>query len=153
MYKWIFNSVLFFVVMMIIFFFMFTDSYKLSLEAKLKYISGEYVEANTLAKEAFELDPYNRMAISILAQSQISIQMADYVKDAREYLHKIELLSEKGDFSHRDKIKIKMMCEVMIGRYKKLNPTVMTDKALYAECTKNYQHFEKLYEKLFPKKA
>jgi len=152
-FKWLFNTVLVLVIMMALFFFGFTDSYKLSLEAKMKYMTGEYAQARVLAKEAFDLDPYNRMAISILSQSKISAQMADYLQDAKKYLQKIETLSAKADFSSADKIKIKMMCEVMIGRYAKLNPTVMTDKALYEACTENLQHFKKIYAELFSSKG
>ena len=151
-YKILFNTVLTFTVLAAIFFFGFSDSYKLSLEAKVKYLSGEYAEARVLAKEAFDLDPYNRMAISILSQSKISAEMADYVKDGKHYLSKIEKITKKQDFSARDKVKIKMMCEVMIERYVKLNPTVLTDKDLYEACRKTYQNFKKIYEELFPKK-
>jgi len=151
-YKILFNTVLIFVIMTAIFFFGFSDSYKLSLQAKVKYMSGEYAEARVMAKEAFDLDPYNRMAISILAQSKISAEMADYVNDAKKYLAKIENITKKTDFTYKDKVKIKMMCEVMIGRYVKLNPTVLTEEALYASCTKNYHNFKKIYEELFPTK-
>ncbi len=152
MYKILFNTIVVLTLLAAIFFFGFSDSYKLSLEAKVKYMRGEYAEARVLAKEAFDLDPYNRMAISILSQSKISVEMADYVKDGKRYLLKIEKMTKKQDFSNADKIKIKMMCEVMMGRYVKLNPTVLTDKDLYASCTKTYQNFKKIYEELFPKK-
>ncbi len=151
MYKILFNTIVVMTILAAIFFFGFSDSYKLSLEAKVKYLRGEYAEARVLAKEAFDLDPYNRMAISILAQSKISAQMADYVKDGEQYLAKIERLTKREDFSNADKVKIKMMCEVMIGRYAKLNPTVLTDKDLYNSCTKTYQNFKKIYEELFAK--
>lgn len=152
MYKILFNSILAFVIMIALFFFGFSDSYKLSLQAKVKYMSGEFAEARVMAKEAFDLDPYNRMAISVLAQSKISAEMADYVKDGKQYLAKIEKITIKKDFTYQDKIKIKMMCEVMIGRYVKLNPTVLTDEDLYTSCTKTYQNFKKIYEELFPTK-
>ena len=139
--------------MMAIFFFGFTDSYKLSVQAKMKYMTGEYAEAKVMAKEAFDLDPYNRMAIGILSQSKLSVEMVDYVSDAKKYLLKIEKLSGKEDFTHGDKIKIKMMCEVMIGRYAKLTPTVLTDKDLYEACTENHDNFKKIYEELFPSKV
>ncbi len=148
-FKVLFNAVVILVVLLALFFFGFSSSYKLSLEAKMKYMMGEYEEAREIAKEAFDLDPYNRMAISILSQSKISAQMADYVKDAENYLSKIEKLSAKTDFSYRDKIKIKMMTEVMIGRFKKLSPTVLTDKALYEACQKYHQDFKKIHAELF----
>lgn len=153
MYKRILNTVILFIVIAGLYFFGFSDSYKLSLQAKMKYMMGEYQEARVIAKEAFDLDPYNRMAISILSQSKISAQMADYLQDSKKYLQKIENITKKVDFSYPDKVKIKMMCEVMIGRYTKLNPTVLTDKELYASCTKYYQDFKKIYEELFPTKG
>jgi len=148
-FKILFNIVLVLVIMMTLFFFGFTDSYKLSLEAKMKYMMGDYKEARVMAKEAFDLDPYNRMAIGILSQSKISVEMADYIQDAHKYLEKIEKLSQKSTITHQDKIKIKMMCEVMIGRYKKLNPTVLTDEDLFESCTKLQQNFVKIYEEIF----
>ncbi len=151
-YKILFNAIVIIVILAAIFFFGFSDSYKLSMEAKMKYMMGEYAQARTIAKEAFDLDPYNRMAISILAQSRISAEMADYVQDAKGYLQKIERLTKKPTFSNKDKIKIKMMCEVMMARYHKLNPTVMTDKELFASCTQYNEHFEKIYAELFPEK-
>jgi tetratricopeptide (TPR) repeat protein len=149
MYKKIFTSVLFAIIGVIIFFFVFTDSYKLSLKARVKYFTGDYKEARELAKEAFELDPYNKMAFSIVAQSKIAAKMQDYILDSDKYIKKVKDLSLKSDFSESDKIKIKYYCEIMIERYKKLNPTVMTDKDLYNTCTNKYEKFQKIYEELF----
>ncbi len=149
MFKVIFTSLVLFSVGMLLFFFGFSDSYKYSMEARMKYFLGEYKEARILAKKAFDIDPYNKMAFSILAQSKISASLVDYVKDSDKYLQKIEELSAKQDFSDRDKIKIKMMTEVMIEKFHKLNPTVMTDKELYAQCIKRYKKFKTIYEKLF----
>jgi tetratricopeptide (TPR) repeat protein len=147
-YKIVFNIVLVLVALLVIFFFSFTESYKLSLEAKVKYGVGDYKEARRLAKEAFDLDPYNKMAVSILAQSKISTVLKDYLDDSKKYLKEIDRLTKKSDFSDASKIKIKMMCEVMIGRYKKLNPTIMTDKDLYEECTTYYNKYQKIYKEL-----
>lgn len=149
MFKKLFTAVFFVVLAIAIFFFGFSDSYKLSLEARVKYFMGDYKEARVLAKEAFELDPYNKMAFSILAQSKISAKLLDYSEDSKRYLQKIKELSVKGDFSEKDKIKIKFYCEIMIEKYQKLSPTVMTDKALYDVCTKQYEKFKKIHEELF----
>jgi tetratricopeptide (TPR) repeat protein len=149
MFKKVFRAILIFVVGLGFFLFAFSDSYKLSLKARVKYFMGEYKEARVLAKEAFELDPYNKMAFSILAQSKISAKLIDYVDDSKRYLKKIETLSSKGNFSKADKIKIKMYCEIQIERYDKLAPTVMTDRNLYDECTKYYKKFKKIHEELF----
>lgn len=150
MFKKLFTAVFFIVLFIAIFFFGFSDSYKLSLEARVKYFLGDYQEARVLAKEAFELDPYNKMAFSILAQSKISAKMLDYVEDSNRYLKKIEELTAKKEFSNADKLKIKFYCEIMIDKYQRLSPTVMTDKTLYETCTKQHKKFKEIYDALFP---
>ncbi len=149
MFKVIFTTLVLFVAGMLLFFFGFNDSYKYSLEARMKYFTGDYEAARELAKKAFEIDPYNKMAFSILAQSKISAQMADYVKEADRYLKKIDALTNKANFSPRDKLKIKMITEIMIEKFNKLTPTVLTDKELYAECIKRYKKFKTIHDKLF----
>ena len=131
-----------------IFLFGFSDSYKYSLEAKVKYAMGDYKGAMSLAKKAFELDPYNKMSFSILTQSKISIKFLDYIEDAKNYLQKIDAISKKRDLNNSDTIKIKMICEVMIGRYKKLAPTVLTPKELVQKSQKYYKEFQTIYENL-----
>ncbi len=149
MFKKLFTTILVFVLGLGLFLFAFSDSYKLSLKARVKYFMGEYKEARVLAKEAFELDPYNKMAFSILAQSKISARLLDYVEDSKRYLKKIETLSAKGNFSESDKIKIKFYCEIQLEKYDQLAPTVMTDKELYQACTTQYKKFKKIHEELF----
>jgi tetratricopeptide (TPR) repeat protein len=130
------------------FYFYNNDSYRRSIEAKYYYLKGDYSKAYILSREAFDADPYNKMAFSILTQSKISIKFLDYINDAKEYLQKIDFLSKKKNFSEADKIKIKMITEVMIGRFKKLTPTVMTDKELYKKSKVLYQEFVKINENL-----
>ena len=147
-FKRVFYTLLIITVILVVAFFTFNDSYKYSLEAKLKYMMGNYKEAIELAHKAFELDPYNKMAFSMLAQSKISIKFLNYIEDGEKYLKKIELISKKSNITHEDKIKVKMMCEVMLERYKKLAPTVLTPKPLVEKSKKLYQTFKKIYENL-----
>ncbi|RUM65766.1 MAG: hypothetical protein DSZ06_04525 [Sulfurospirillum sp.] len=148
-YKTILKIVIALVAILAIYTFGFTDSYKASLKAKIKYLEGDYKAAQKLAREAFDKDPYNRMAIGVLAQSKISVEFVDYIDDAKKYISKIEELTKKDKFSHRDKIKIKMMCEVMIERYQKLNSTVMTDSELKESAKEYYEKFKSIYERFF----
>jgi tetratricopeptide (TPR) repeat protein len=84
-------------IFLVILFFGFSDSYKYSLEAKVKYAMGNYEEAMELAKKAFDLDPYNKMSFYILAQSKISIKFLDYIKDGQDYLSQIDFISKKSN--------------------------------------------------------
>ncbi len=149
MFKRIVTFILIFSAIIGIFLYSSSSSYRKSLEAKYKYMVGDYKEAMKLAREAFDEDPYNRMAISILAQSKISIKLADYIDDAKKYMKKIKQITKQKSISPADKAKIRMMCEVVIGRYDRLSPTVMTDKSLVDEATRYYQEFKKIYDELF----
>jgi tetratricopeptide (TPR) repeat protein len=152
-FKALMGVVIFFILLALLFLYGFSGSYKKSLEAKMKYMMGDYDRAMILAREAFDEDPYNRMAISILAQSKISVKIADYISDGEKYLKKIKSITKKESITSADKSKIKMMCEVMIGRYKKLAPTVMTDKDLTKRAKEIYREFKTIYEELFQKKS
>ena len=78
-FKRVFYTLLTLTLVLVIAFFALNDSYKYSFEARVKYMIGDYKEAIDLAQKAFEIDPYNKMSFSILAQSKISIKFLDYV--------------------------------------------------------------------------
>ena len=148
MFKKVLWTTIFFTILVTLFFFGFSDSYKYSIEAKVKYTMGDYKEAIKLAQKAYELDPYNKMSFSILTQSKISIKFLDYIEDSKGYLKKIDAISNKKEVTKQDKIKIKMICEVMIGRYKRLVPTVLTPSKLIKNSKKYYLEFKNIYDNL-----
>ena len=123
-------------------------SYEKSLEAKYYYETGNYKEALVLANEAFSLDVYNRMASTILAQSKIALKYVTYINDAKKYIKQIDNIATHSTISDADRAKIRLMCEVMIGSYKKLAPSVVTDNKLVNSASNYYLKFEKLLEKV-----
>jgi len=123
-------------------------SYEKSLEAKYYYETGNYKEALVLANEAFSLDVYNRMASTILAQSKIALKYVAYINDAKKYIKQIDNIATHSTISDADRAKIRLMCEVMIGSYKKLAPSVVTDNELVNSASNYYLKFEKLLEKV-----
>jgi tetratricopeptide (TPR) repeat protein len=136
-----------FVLAMVIY-FVLNPSYEKSLEAKYYYETGNYKEAYKLASEAFELDAYNKMAATIMAQSQISMKYEAYIQDAKRYLEEINEMVSEGNLSDAQRAKIKMMSEIMVDSYKKLAPSVVTDEDLVNEARIYYESFEKLLEKV-----
>lgn len=134
-----------------IYYFLFTPSYQKSVEARVAYLLEDYEEAYRLSKEAYNLQNYNKMAFTIMNQSKIAMQYEKYINDAQEYLQKIELISAKEKFTQEDKLRVKMMCEIMIDAHKKLAPTKLTSENLIDEAHKGYQRFENLYNELFLK--
>ena len=143
----IFIVFLFFIALMI-YFFIFSDSYQKSMKARVKYQLGNYKEAYSLAQEAYELDKYNKMAFSILTQSKIAFKMLNYIDDAKNYLKDIDKIVQQKTIAKSDKMKIKVICDVMVERYKRLNPTPLTNKELYDECTSYYKKFKRLQDEL-----
>ena len=135
----------------VIYFFLFNDSYKKSLQARVYFGLGEYDKAYMLSNEAYLSDPYNRMALTILNASKASLKYEKYIKDAKNYLKTIEKISSKKSISNAQLAKIKLICEVMMGQYEKLKPIVISDGDLVKTATKEYKKFKKIYEELFKK--
>ncbi len=129
-------------------YFLINPSYEKSIRAKYYYEIGNYQEALVLAKEAFSMDVYNRMAATIMAQSITSMKYADYIRDAKKYMQEINAIAEHDVISDADKAKIRLICDIMISAYKKLAPSVVTDEQLVKDAAKYYDGFEKLLEKV-----
>ena len=129
-------------------YFIVNPSYEKSIRAKYYYEIGEYKEAYALANTAFSLDIYNRMAATIMAQSKTSLRYVNYNNMAKKYMDDINEIALHEEISNSDKAKIRLICEVMIGSYIKLAPSVITDKELVKESTSYYKKFEKLLEKV-----
>ncbi|MCW8895797.1 MAG: hypothetical protein OQK48_04275 [Sulfurimonas sp.] len=129
-------------------YFLINPSYEKSLRAKYYYEIGDYREAYSLAKEAFSIDLYNRMAATIMAQSTTSLKYVKYIEDAEKYMKDIDSIAEQKEISSADKAKIRLMCEIMLSAYIKLAPSVITDDELVEKAAKYHDKFENLLEKV-----
>ena len=129
-------------------YFLVNPSYEKSMRAKYYFETGDYKQALVLSKEAFSLDSYNRMASTITAQSITSLKYVKYIDAAKGYMKDIDEIATHEYISDGDKAKIRMICEIMIGQYKKLAPSVITDKELVSQSAIYYEKFEKLLEKV-----
>jgi len=139
-------ALLFIVIMGI--YFLVHPSYQKSLQAQYYYNVGGYDEAYKLASQAFSMDVYNRMASTIMAQSKTSMKYQKYIKQAQEYMTQINAIVDKKSINDADRARIKLMSEVMVDSYKKLAPSVITDKKLVEQAASYYSDFEKLLEKV-----
>lgn len=129
-------------------YFIVNPSYEKSLRAKYYYETGEYKEAYALAKEAFSLDLYNRMAATIMTQSQTSLKYISYIEDAKKYMKIIDEIALHESISDADKAKIRMICQIMLSAYIKLAPSVITDDEIVNQAAEYHKKFEKLLEKV-----
>jgi len=137
-----------FLLFIMVVYFIVNPSYEKSLRAKYYYETGDYKEAYSLAKEAFGLDLYNRMAATIMTQSQTSLKYVAYIDDAKKYMKSIDEIARKESILDADKAKIKMICEIMLSAYVKLAPSVVTDDELVKQAAEYHNKFEKLLEKI-----
>jgi len=131
-----------------IIFFLMSHSYQLSLEAKVHYYLGDYARAKKIAKKAHKEDSYNRMAATVMTQSELALEYVDYNKQAQEYLSQIEIISHKKYIEKADKIRIKFMADIMIESFPKLTPTVLIDSDLKNQSKAYAVEFEKIREKV-----
>ncbi len=131
------------------FYFLTNSSYQDSFEARFFYLIGNYEKAYEFAKKAYSSDPYNKMAFTVLTQSKIASQYVQYIKTGNEYFDRINQISSKKEYSDADKARIKLMCEIMLGDYKKLVPTKLTNSDLIENAKKLDDKFRQLYKELF----
>jgi len=129
-------------------YFSFSSSYQKSLQARWYYYTGDYEYALKMADEALKMEPYNRMAMTIVTQSRTAMKFVRYNSQAKEYLDKIENIVSKKTIEKSDKIRIKFMCDVMIEQYPYLVATVLTDKSLKEESYTYFLQFKQLYAKI-----
>jgi len=138
----------FIAVVVIILYFLLNPSYEKSIKAKYYFEVGEYKEALVLAREAFALDVYNRMASTIMAQSITSLKYLSFNEDAKKYMNTIKEIATHETIVESDRARIRTICNIMIASYIKLAPSVVTDSDLVKDAAKNNDSFEKLLEKV-----
>jgi tetratricopeptide (TPR) repeat protein len=137
------------VIFSIILYYMLDVSYRLSLEAKAYYEFREFSKAKELAEQAYKKNRYNQMAFTILTQSKIAEIWQNYIKESDKYLLEIKNISNKKIITKADKIKIKMMLEIMIGEFNNLPKSKLLNKQLEEKAKKNYKEAVKLYDGIF----
>jgi predicted transcriptional regulator len=130
-------------------YFYFNPSYRLSWEAEYYFETGNYKKAYRLAHEAYLLDPYNRMAFKLEVQSNIAISWKRFINDADNYFKDIEKIAQKQNITPQDRLKVKIMLEILLGEYKTLKPSLLIPKKLKTEAKIRYEKAKKLYEELF----
>jgi len=131
---------------------MLNNSYRLSMEAKYFFETGDYKKAEILAKKAYILDPYNRMAFSVYTQSKIAYEWQNYINDSIRYFKRIEQIANKNNITKQDKEKVKIMLEIIIDEYKTLKPSILLPEYLKTKAKEMYMKGKKLYEKVFGKR-
>ena len=132
-----------------VYFFSSNSSYQNSIQARIYYFLGNYENAYDLAKKAYEQDSYNKMANTVMTQSKIAKEYEAYIQQGNEYLVRIDEISSKKNYTEADKVRVKMMCEIMIDSHDELSPSTLTDESLQESSQKMQKKFIQLHEELF----
>jgi len=142
---------LLFLIMGIFLYYFFNDSYRYSLEAKAYYEMGQYNKALILSQKAYKLDKYNRMAFTILTQSKIAKSWQKFIDESEQYFIDIDNISNKEKITKADKIRIKMMLEIIMGEYKTLKHSEFLNETLKNNAYIQYKKAKELYDGIFKK--
>jgi len=147
------KSLIFFFILitLIVSYYLLNDSYRISLEAKAYFELGNYKKAYKLSNEAYKLNKYNNQAFTILTQSKIAKVWQDYINESNEYFMQINSISNKDIIKNDDKIRIKMMLEIIIGEFKNLPQSKLLNKDLKNQAQNNYKKAKELYNGIFKK--
>jgi hypothetical protein len=111
-------------------YFLISPSYQKSTKARVLYYMDDYETSYKLSKEAYEMEPYNKMAYSVMKQSLLALDFISFINEANTYYEKIEMIVRQSQINNQDKFRIKMMTQIVIDRFDKLSYTRMTDKKL-----------------------
>ena len=127
----------------------FSPSYKNALQAKFYYETGDYETAYKLSKSAYNKDIYNKLAHTVMVQSEISQKYALYIARSNGYLENIQKISKSGKVSKVNLDKIRMMCDIAVSDYAELKPSNLTDSDLQEEAKRIKDKFLTLQKELF----
>nr|WP_314179996.1 hypothetical protein [uncultured Campylobacter sp.] len=130
-------------------FITFSPSYKNALQAKFCYEVGDYETAYKLSKSAYNKDIYNKLAHTVMVQSEISQKYALYIARSNGYLENIQKISKSGKVNKVDLDKIRMMCDIAVSDYDLLKPSNLTDPSLQEEAKMIRDKFLTLQKELF----
>ena len=126
-----------------------SPSYKNALQAKFYYETGDYETAYRLSKSAYHKDIYNKLAHTVMVQSEISQKYALYIARSNSYLENIQKISKSGKVNKVDLDKIRMMCDIAVSDYDLLKPSNLTDPSLQEEAKMIRDKFLTLQKELF----
>jgi tetratricopeptide (TPR) repeat protein len=137
------------IVLSVFLYYFLDDSYRYSLEAKAYFEMGKYDKAYNLAKKAYDLNKYNKMAFTIITQAKIAQSWKKYIQESAEYFYEIDKISNKSYISKADKMRIKMMLEIIIDGYKTLKQSKLISQSLKDEAYNKYKKAKEFYDGIF----
>jgi len=126
----------------------YNPSYKLSVEAKYYYTIGKYQKAYNLADESLKLREYNTMAFHIRNRSSLTLEVIDFNKESKDFQDKVIAILKKDAILRTDKLRTKMMSDVIISKYQNLSLSMVDDNEIKDLALQNFKKFQKINQKV-----
>jgi tetratricopeptide (TPR) repeat protein len=114
------------------------------MEAKLYYTVGDYEIAYKLADESLKIREYNTMAFHIKTRSGLALEMKRFIEEADGFEVKILEIFKKGKASRQDKLRVKMMSDVILSKYHNLSHRFIEDEELQESAKERFEKFQKI---------
>jgi hypothetical protein len=134
------------IVVVTILYLVLSPSYQKSIKAKYYYLIGDYETAYIISTQSYKLNRYNKMAFSIRQQSLIHMKYIDFLKNSLDRYTQIRRIVNKDKITRGDKLKIKIICEIVFDEFKQLNHTILTRKDLIKRAEEQNNNYKELYE-------
>jgi len=122
----------------------YNPSYKLSMEAKYYYTIAEYQLAYDLADKSLKLREYNTMAFHIKNRSKLTLEVINFNLESKDFEKKISNIIKKSFIPKSDKLRTKMMSDVIISKYQNLSLSMVEDDEVKNLALKNFIKFKKI---------
>jgi len=74
-----------------------------------------------------------------------------FIKESNNYFVQINSISNKETITKADKIRIKMMLQIILGEFKNLPNSKLLNSELQQQALKNYKKAKELYNGIFTK--
>ena len=126
----------------------YNPSYKLSIEARYYYAIGDYELAYDLANQALIIREYNTMAFHIKNRRGLTLEMINFNQEAEDFFKKIKTLVQQKPLKKPNKVRIKMMSEIILSKYETLSFSLVEDDEVKNKAKKYFKEFKTIHDKI-----
>ncbi|MCI5969475.1 hypothetical protein [Helicobacter sp.] len=98
----------------------FSPSYKLGREANRELERGNFKEAHSLATQALQKDPYNRLAYGVESQAKQRLNIQKFLTDSKENQESAFKVLKDGSLSPEEFLRLEWMVEEFQRSYRML---------------------------------
>ncbi len=88
-----------------------------------------------------------------MTQTEIAKEWENFLKDYETFMKEIEKIANKSYITKKDRLRVKIMLEILLDEYKLLKPSLLLPEKLKKEAQEKYKKIRELYEKLFTKRS